>query len=319
MFVHPSLSLLSVPFTRADLFLVAYCLIDDWLQSRYGSSNAPRRRRGPLPGEFSDAEVLTVVLVAELCHCSREQAWLRQVRASYLPLFPRLPENSRFSRRATQVRHLLPALRRTLLRFADADRKRYRIMDSFPMPLCACCRVPQSSLPITGATFGHNSTKNGFYYGLRPQLLITFSGFIVDLALFPGNCNDQPGLAAYLDECAEQGRDLAGQVWVLDKGYRKQALVAWAKEKMGLTLLVRRRDKAGEEPTSWQLTLDRVRKPVEAVISVLTECFRVGHPLAKTDLGLYRRVQAKATAFTLARYFNRALRLEPMNIARYAV
>jgi hypothetical protein len=319
MFTHPSVTLVSADFTREDLFLVVYTMVDDWLQARYGASNAPRARRGPRVDEFSDAEVLCIVLVGELCHCPREKAWLRQVRASYGPLFPHLPEDSRFSRRIGLVRRLLAQLRETLLRWADADIERYRILDSFPMPLCACYRILQSSLPISGATFGYNQAKCRFYHGLRPQLLITFSGFIVDLALFPGNRNDQPALAAYLDECVEQGRILAGQVWVLDKGYGKQALVALAKEKLGLTLLVRKRDKGGETPSSWQLTLDRVRKPIEAVLSVLTECFGIEHPLAKTDIGLYRRVQAKATAFTLARYFNEALGLQPMNIARYAV
>jgi hypothetical protein len=319
MYAHPSLTLLSGNFSRADLFLVVYCTVDDWLQARYGHSNAPRARRGPQAAEFSDAEVLTVLLVGELCHCPREHAWLRQVRASYPRLFPRLPEASRFARRATQARHLLAALRQSILRWADADLEPYRILDSFPMPLCACYRVLQTSLPITGATFGYNQAKGRFYFGLRPQLLITFSGFIVDLALFPGNCNDQPALAAYLDECVEQGRPLAGQVWVLDKGYGKQPLAQWATAKLGLTLLMRQRDKAGERPSWWQRTLDRLRKPVEAVLSVLTECFGIEHPLARTDLGLYRRIQAKATAFSLARYFNAALGLEPMNIARYAV
>ena len=55
------------------------------------------------------------------------------------------------------------------------------------------------------------------------------------------------------------------------------------------------------------------------MISVLTECFGIEHILVRSDLGLYRRTQAKATAFSLARYFNQALGLEPMNIARYAV
>ena len=74
MIRHPSLSLLSTPFSREDLFLVVYCLVDDWMYTRFGSPNAPRARRGPGEGEFSDAEVLTVLLVGELCHCRRESA-----------------------------------------------------------------------------------------------------------------------------------------------------------------------------------------------------------------------------------------------------
>ena len=54
---------------------------------------------------------------------------------------------------------------------------------------------------------------------------------------------------------------------------------------------------------------------------VLSECLGIEHLLVKTDIGIYRRSQAKATAFSLARYFNQVLGddIEPMNIARYAV
>lgn len=319
MVVHPSLTLLSGAFSRADLFLVVYCLVDEWMHTRCGGSNAPRRRRGPRPQEFADAEVLTVLLVGELCHCRRERAWLRQVRASYLTLFPALPGDRRFARRAEAVRELLRHLRQALLYWADADLEPLRLLDSFPLPLCACYRLGQSTLPISGATFGRNESKKQFFHGLRPQLLLTGSGFIDDLVLAPGNCNDTPALAGYLDECVACGRDLRGQVWVMDKGYCNPQIVAWAAQHLGLTLLVRQRERRGEAPSSWQRTLDQVRKPIEGVIAVLTECFGIEHILAKTDWGIYRRTQAKATAFTLARYFNRALGLPPLDIARYAV
>jgi hypothetical protein len=319
MFAHPALQALSGTFSRADLFLVVYCLVDDFMKQRFGTSNAPRSHRGPTPAEFSDAEVLTVLLVGELAHCPRERAWLRQVRASYHPLFPKLPEDSRFSRRAARCRELLRQFRELLLFWADADLEPLRLLDTFPMPLCACYRIRQSSLPIGSATFGYNDAKRQFYYGLHPGCLITGSGFIEDLILAPGNCNDAPFLAGYLDECVTRGRDLRDQVWVMDKGFRSRTLVRAAREQFGLTLLIRHHDPQGEPPTFWQQTLDAVRKPIEAVISVLTECFGIEHLLVKTDWGVYRRVQAKATAFTLARYFNRVLGLEPMNIARYAV
>jgi hypothetical protein len=319
MLVHPALALLSDSFTREDLFLVVYCVTDDWMKARYGSANAPRKRRGPRPAEFSDAEVLTVLLVGELCHCWRERAWLRQVRASYGRLFPSLPEDSRFARRAERVRELLRHLRAAILGWADADLEPLRLLDSFPLPLCACYRLGQSTLPISGATFGRNASKKQFFHGLRPQLLITASGFIEDVVLCPGNCNDTPALAFYLDECAELGRSVGGQTWVMDSGYSNAQLVRWAKEWLGLTLLIGKRDSKDEAPTFWQQTLDRLRKPIEGVLSVLTECFGIEHILAKTDFGIYRRTQAKATAFALARYLNRALGLNPMDIARYAV
>jgi len=318
---HPSPLQLSGNFSRSDLFLAVFCLVDDWMKQRFGSPNAPRPRkgRGPRQDEFADSEVLTILLVGELCHCPRERAWLRQVRGSYLPLFPHLPEDSRFSRRAEGVRELLRHLRQAILFWADVDCEPLRILDSFPMPLCACYRIRQSSLPITGSTFGYNSSKREFFFGLHPGLLLTGSGYIEDLFLAPGNCNDTPLLAFYLDECIEQGRDLWGQEWYMDKGFLNRELKRRGKEALGVNLLARPRQKTGEEATFWQTLQDKIRKPIEGVLSVLTECLGIEHLLVKSDIGIYRRTQAKATAFSLARYFNQLLGTEPMNIARYAV
>ena len=36
MLAHPSLFLLSHTFSREDLFLVVYCLVDDWMHARFG-------------------------------------------------------------------------------------------------------------------------------------------------------------------------------------------------------------------------------------------------------------------------------------------
>ena len=84
-------------------------------------------------------------------------------------------------------------------------------------------------------------------------------------------------------------------------------------------VFVRKRDRRGISPSYWQRTLDQVRKPIEGMIAVLTECLGIEHILARTDRGIYRRLQAKATAVSLARYFNRVLGLAPMDLARYAV
>jgi hypothetical protein len=319
MITHPSLTSLSTTFSRDDLFLVVFCVVDDWMKARFGSSNAPRQRRGPNDGEFSDAEVLTVLLVGELCHCPRERTWLRQVRASHRPLFPALPETSRFCRRAQQARHLVRALREAILFWADADLEPIRILDSFPLSLCACYRIHQSNQPVDGSAFGRCASKRSFFFGLRPHLLMTASGFLVDLILAPGNCADVTALGLYLDECVEQGRELAGQTWLMDKGYRSDRITRLAHDRLGLNLVARQQEPRGEGPTGWQLQLDALRRPIEGVVAMLTEGFSIERILATTGIGLYRRAQAKATAFTLGRYFNRALQLPALDMARYAV
>jgi hypothetical protein len=319
MLTHPAVLSLSHNLSREDLFVVVYCLVDEWMQRCYGSSNLPRKRRGPRQEEFADSEVLTILLVGELCQCKRERAWLRQVRASYAKLFPQLPEDSRFSRRAQILGEALRHFREALLSWADTDVEPVRLLDSFPMPLCACYRIRQSGQPISGSGFAYNSSKESYYFGLHPGLVLTESGFIVDIVLAPAHYGDVTWLEAYLDECLELGRDLAGQEWVMDKGFVSKPLKERAKALLGVTLLARQRDYKNRPADFWQKLLDRIRKPIEGVISVLTECFGIEHILVRSDIGLYRRTQAKATAFSLARYFNEVLGIAPMNIARYAV
>ena len=332
MITHPSLPLLSHSdglFSRTDLFTVVFCLVDDWMKDRFQSANMPRKHRNPKPTDFADSEVLTVQLVGELCQCPRESAWLRQVRASYKHLFPALPSDGRFSRRTQIIRHLLRDLRKTILFWADADLEPLRLLDCFPMPLCACYRIRQSSQPwmqpISGAEFGYNSSKKQYYFGLHSGLLMTASGYIKDIILAPGSCSDPHLLAAYLSECQREGRDLAGQDWVMDKGFTGKDLAEAAAAQEDVFLLIRERDyqkhwyQKDMPPVFWQTLIDKVRKPIEGVIGVLTECFGIEHMLARSDAGIDRRTQAKATAFSLARYFNQVLGIEPMNVARYAV
>lgn len=329
MIAHPAATLLLHCFDRTDLFLAVYCLVDDWMKQQFGRSNMPRKRRAPRADEMTDGEILTILLVGELCHVKRERAWLRQVRASYLHLFPTLPEDSRFSRRAEAVCNLFRPLRHAVLMWADVDCEPVRLFDSFPMPLCACYRIRQSSLPISGSSFAYNSSKREYYFGLHPGLLVTGTGFIEEIVLAPGYWSDVTLLSAYLnqriDECAARDCDLshlAYQEWAMDKGFFSRPLKRAAEERLGVNLMARQRDyglKDGEQPPFWQQMLDRLRKPIEGIISVLTECFGMEHLLVKTDCGIFRRAEAKITAFSIARYFNHVLGLEPMNIARYAV
>ncbi len=126
MIAQPAVLVLSHEFSRDDLFSVVFILVDDWMIKTYGSGNLPRETQVP---EFTDSEVMSVILVGELCHAPREQGWLRQVRASYLHLFPLLPERSRFCRRAQKIVSALIEFRRQVLHWADADLKPIRLLD----------------------------------------------------------------------------------------------------------------------------------------------------------------------------------------------
>ena len=86
----------------------------------------------------------------------------------------------------------------------------------------------------------------------------------------------------------------------MDKGFGHKALTQAAAVQEDVFLLARCRDykKAWYEkempPVFWQLLLDKIRKPIEGVISVLTECLGIEHILARSDAGIYRRTAGQS-------------------------
>jgi hypothetical protein len=86
-----------------------------------------------------------------------------------------------------------------------------------------------------------------------------------------------------------------GQECIGDKGFVNKVRQTWAKELLGLTLHIRQRDYKGFTP-AFQALLDKIRRPIEGFFSVLTNCFHLTDILVKTDISIYRRVEANITA-----------------------
>jgi hypothetical protein len=333
MITQTALQILSHNFSREDLFCTIFVLVDDWMMKNYQGNSLPRKTQQP---EFADSEVITILLVGELCQSPRERSWVRQIHASYTHLFPLMPEGSWFSRRAEQVVPLVTAFRKQVLHWADADLSPTRILDSFPLPLCANYRVFQSTIPISGETFGYCASKKEYYFGLHPLALMTEDGFIDELFLAPGNMGDSDLLNHFLSQCEKMQKPISGQVWVGDKGFVSKARKRWAKDILGVDLQMRLRD-YGQKCSEYlrkqdslaafhtgivpffQRLLDYIRHPIEGFFSVLTQSYHLSDMLVKTDRGIYRRVEAKIAAFNLARYLNLVLGKTLSDVSRYAV
>src|SRR5207237_4497683 len=79
------------------LLTIMYVLVDDWYKE-----NAPRLLKGKVGAKpaFSAAEVITLMLAMDFLSLESETQFLSFLRANYLPLFPRLCDQSQFNRRA---------------------------------------------------------------------------------------------------------------------------------------------------------------------------------------------------------------------------
>ena len=83
----------SIPMT--EIFLYIYVMVDDWYQERASSFRKGQPGKKP---DFSDSEVLTVLIAMDYIPFPSERQFLEFVRANYLALFPNLLEQSQFNR-----------------------------------------------------------------------------------------------------------------------------------------------------------------------------------------------------------------------------
>ena len=102
------------------LLTIVFVRIDDWYQAKGQQWMKGKVGRKP---EFSDSEVMTVMVAEEYIPYPAETQYLEFVRANYLALFPRLLDQSQFNRRARQLRHLVETMRRDWLMELGVDQK----------------------------------------------------------------------------------------------------------------------------------------------------------------------------------------------------
>ncbi len=91
------------------LLTTIYVEVDDWYEV-YGTEW--RNHKPGVRPEFRDSEVITLLLAQEYLPYPGETQFLGHIRANYGDMFPHLPDQSQFNRRAKHLRELLEGLRR---------------------------------------------------------------------------------------------------------------------------------------------------------------------------------------------------------------
>ena len=97
--------------TFEDLCTYVYVTVDALFQAYVQPHD---RRPGP-HSQFSDSELITLTLVAELVSLDDETVFLDYVARNHRALFPLLPERSRYNRRRRILGEAINTIRRHLL------------------------------------------------------------------------------------------------------------------------------------------------------------------------------------------------------------
>ncbi len=284
--------------TFEDLCTYAYVTVDELFQTYVQPYD---HRPGPRSA-FSDSEVITLTLVAEVVGLDDETVFLDYVARNHRALFPLLPDRSRYNRRRRALGEAVNTIRRHirdwLLALLPPDDRPLCVLDSLPVPVVGFHHAQGRHRWYGWATYGYNATKKQTIYGFKLHLLTTADGLITDFALAPAHFTD----GTFTDQLL---RDKAELLVVGDKAYINAELQADLQQAHGVTLLTPQRSNQREQlPQALTRLVSHFRQMIETINSQLAGQFTIETNKAKCLSGLVARLHAKLAAHTLGLYLN---------------
>lgn len=281
-----------------DLCTHVFVLVDDL----YRQVVAPHDHRPGPRSVFTDSEVITVTLIAELLGKDTEAPFLAWLRKNHLALFPLLPERSRFNRRRRQLpeatNRIRGALMERLVRHLAPEEADLCVIASLPVPVVGFQHAQGAHRWWGEATFGYVAVQRLTIYGFKLHLLITHSGLILDFVLALAHYSD----GAFTEQLLADKRQLAT---LGDKAYLNEPLHAWLAEHNAVIVLTpKRTNQRQQHPPLLTKAITHFRQAIETVNSQLAHQFGVERNWAKTMFGLAARIQAKLAAHTIGVYLN---------------
>ena len=140
----------------ADLMLVTFVLVDNWYQ--HHGARLLGRTVGSKP-EFSDSEMLTLMLAIDFFEFTSERRFIAFIRTNYLMLFPELLDQSQYNRRARSLRYLLNALRQDWAAELGVQFEQHFLLDTTPVIAVGYRRDKSQSDFRGSAEYGYCSAR----------------------------------------------------------------------------------------------------------------------------------------------------------------
>ena len=249
-----------------NLLTIIFVLVDDWYQA-----NGVRLLKGK-PGakpEFSDSEVITLLLAMDFILFPSETQFLGFMRANYVTLFPRLVDQSQFNRRTRALRLLVEELRRSWLIELGVFSHTNFLLDSKPVPVVSVKRSNRHSDFAGGASYGYCPSRNMKYFGYKLVAITTLNGIPVIDELVPAHTDERKVAEAVLG-------DIRGSQLIGDKGFIGTSWQAeindWTQNQIWTP---KRSNQYLQNPKELDRWLNRVRERIEGVFHELTNTGRI--------------------------------------------
>ena len=295
------------------LFTAVYCVVSDFIKLM-GGQQSFRQSNNDDP-EFTDAELITIILVGHLAGATSQRSWHRHVRKNYIDLFPKLCSRTRFARREAKLHNLVCFFQQNLCSLLAASSSRELIVDSFPIELCNIQRLKSSSQPFQydGADIGYCAAKKQHYYGFKGHLVTDPRGVPIFLCLTSASKSDLHSLEFVVEEMLKLGIIKEDTVYIGDKGYVGQEFQDHVNQTYGVRLLSMEREykKTLYGPSPLNEFIQKIRKIIETSINLFSVELNAGRTKRRTIKGLITSLITKLAAFNLANFLNYLLE-EPL-------
>jgi len=264
--------------------------------------------------QFSDLEVLSLVLTAEYMSLDSENWLFKKIKCDYRADFSHLIDRSRYNRRKRQLFPLLEKVRQKLAqRFLEFED--YFIVDSMPLEVCKISREKRSK--ICKEQFentpdkGYCASQDFYFYGYKLQGVCSVNGIFHSVELTKASVHD----VTFLKESNAQ---LADCVLIGDKGYLSSSLQLDLFHSANIRLETpMRTNQKNYKKQDW--IFRKTRKRLETLFSQLCDQFMIRRNYAKSFNGFKTRILAKITALTLIQFINRFDFNRPINNLKVAI
>ena len=279
----------SIPIS--EIMLIIFVLIDDWYQAN--ASDFRKGRPGVRP-EFSDSEMMTVMVAMDFIPFPSERQYVGYIRANHLDLFPNLVEQSQFNRRARAVAPLLEQFRQHWLIRLGVTLACEGLLDTKPIPVVGYRRNKQRSDFLGSAAYGYCASKKMYYFGYKLVSISSLSGIPLIYDLVPANTDERQAAETLLDQ-------LSGFHLFADKGFLSQAWQAAIQRFTGNCIWTpKRKNQSAQQSPDFERWLNHLRLRIEGLFNEIQNVGKnVERLLAKTVRGLCSRIVAKMTSHLL--------------------
>jgi len=283
--------------TIVELLTTIYVLVDDgyhatgqqWLKGKPG-----------MKPEFSDSEMLTLMLAQDFIPYPGETQYVGYIRANYGREFPKLVDQSQYNRRARNLRYVVEMLRRQWLGRLGVEDPKQLLVDTKPIPVMGYKRSKSHSEFAGSAGYGHCAARHLNYFGYKLVMLTTLDGLPVVYDLVPANTDEREAADVVLQRVKDC--DIFG-----DKGFIGDDWQAEVRQHTGNRVwTAKRANQALQNPPEFDRLLSSIREHIEGTFHRIQNTGRnIERLLAKTVQGLSTRIILKVTCLVLKQLLRR--------------